>query len=175
MKVVSLVAVLALAACKPDPTSKPAPAETPPSSSQPARRAPGPSLPSQPSQPSLPQAAAGSAAGSGEDGDAAATGSGHRSRLDKDGDGLVSPEERTEAQAERAKRMHDRFDANHDGKLTPDELSGTGSGRRGPHFDDPTALDLDKDGEISPQELQQGMRELRMKRRQQYEDRGSAD
>jgi hypothetical protein len=62
--------------------------------------------------------------------------------------------------------MRDRYDVNHDGKLTPDELAAAGSGQRGPHFTDPKALDTNGDGEISPDELQAGMRELRMQRHQ---------
>ena len=63
--------------------------------------------------------------------------------------------------------MRDRFDANHDGKLTPEELAAADAGRRGPHFDDPKALDTNNDGEISPEELQAGLRDLRLQRRGQ--------
>ena len=90
----------------------------------------------------------------------------------------MSPEERAEARAERAKRMHDRFDTNHDGKVTPDELSGTGSGsgwHRGPHFDDPAALDTNHDGDISADELQQGMRDWRIEHRRRPDGSGSAE
>lgn len=155
MKVASLAAFLALAACKPDPATKPAPAEIP--AGQPAAHA---HAQANEAKPELPGDEAGSS-------DAPADIE-HHSRLDKDGDGVVSPEERAAAKVERAKRMHDRYDTNHDGKLTPDELAtaaGSGSGHRGPHFDDPAALDTDHNGEISPDELQQGMRDWRAEHR----------
>jgi len=153
MKVASLAAFLALAACKPDPATKPAPAEIP--AGQPAAHA---HAQAGEAKPELPD----------ETGSDAPAEIEHHARLDKDGDGVVSPEERAAAKAERAKRMHDRYDTNHDGKLTPDELaaaSGSGSGHRGPHFDDPAALDTDHNGEISPDELQQGMRDWRAEHR----------
>jgi hypothetical protein len=156
MKVVSLVAFLALAACKPDPATKPAPAATP-SAGQPAPAR------TKESPPGLPDEAGSDAPADIE----------HRSRLDKDGDGVVSPEERAAAKAERAKRMHDRYDTNHDGKLTPDELAAAGSGHRGPRFDDPAALDTDHNGEISADELQQGMRDWRIEHRHQATGGGS--
>lgn len=154
MKVVSLVLFASLAACKPDPTPKPAEGSALPAApfGHDHARGTAPALP--------PPGQEGSA-------EAEVPPEARRPSIDKDGDGVVSPEEREEARAERAKRMRDRFDANHDGKLTPEELAAADAGRRGPHFDDPKALDTNNDGEISPDELQAGMRELRMQRRGQ--------
>lgn len=150
MKIVSLLLTAALAACKPDSAAKPAAGSaTAPVTTERRDRGVAPSLPA-----------------SGETGSAeTAPEPPKRPWLDKDGDGVVSPEERDAAREERAKRMRDRFDANHDGKLTPDELAAAGSGHRGPHFDDPKALDTNDDGEISPAELQEGLRDLRVRRR----------
>ena len=151
MKVASLVALLALAACKPDPSKKAAAGSDQPAS---APRAQSPRAPG--ARPELPDEAANGSDTAAQD---------HRSRLDTDGDGIITPEERQAARAQRAKRMHDRYDANHDGKLTPDELAAAGSNHRGPHFTDPAALDTDHNGEISADELQTGMREWRIEHR----------
>lgn len=152
MKVASLVLLASLVACKPDPTPKPAEGSA-------LSAAPFGHDHARGTAPALPPP--------GQEGSAEADEAPRRPSLDKDGDGVVSPEEREAARAERAKRMRDRFDANHDGKLTPDELAAAGSGQRGPRFNDPQALDTNNDGEISPEELQAGMRELRMQRRGQ--------
>jgi len=152
MKVVSLVLLGSLVACKPDPTPKPAEGSALPAAPFGHDHARG-------QAPALPPP--------GQEGSAEAEEAPHRPSMDKDGDGVVSPEEREAARAERAKRMRDRFDANHDGKLTPEELAAADANRRGPHFDDPKALDTNNDGEISPDELQAGIRELRMQRRGQ--------
>jgi hypothetical protein len=66
--------------------------------------------------------------------------------LDTNKDGVISPEER---QA-RLKPMIERFDQNGDGKLTPDELA---SSDRRMGFDDPAAIDADKDGSTRPDAL----------------------
>jgi hypothetical protein len=66
--------------------------------------------------------------------------------LDTNKDGVVSPEEH----AQRVKPMLERFDQNGDGKLTPEEMAAS---ERRMGFDDPAALDTDKNGEISLQEL----------------------
>src|SRR3569623_1943363 len=52
-------------------------------------------------------------------------------------------------------------------KPDPTPKPAADANRRGPHFDDPKALDTNNDGEISPDELQAGIRELRMQRRGQ--------
>lgn len=152
MKVASLLLLGSLVACKPDPSPKPAE---------------GSALPAAPFGHDHARGAAPALPPPGQEGSAEAEEAPperRRPSLDKDGDGVVSPEEREAARAERAKHMRDRFDANHDGKLTPDELAAAGSGHRGPRFDDPKALDTNNDGEISPDELQAGMRELRAQR-----------
>jgi hypothetical protein len=86
-------------------------------------------------------------------------------RLDLDKDGVVSPEER---QA-RLRPMIERFDQNGDGKLTPDELA---SSDRRMGFDDPAALDTDKDGEISLGELDAAMQQRRERMRERWRGRG---
>jgi Ca2+-binding EF-hand superfamily protein len=85
-------------------------------------------------------------------------------RMDKDGDGKISDEERAAAMKERTDRMRQRLDTNGDGKLTPDELSNT-KGRM--KFDDPAALDTNHDGDISADELQAGMEARREQMRDQ--------
>jgi len=85
--------------------------------------------------------------------------------LDTNKDGVVSPEER---QA-RLKPMIERFDQNGDGKLTPDELA---SSDRRMGFDDPTALDTDKDGEISLKELDAAVTARREEMRTRWRGRG---
>ena len=85
--------------------------------------------------------------------------------LDVNKDGVVSPEER---QA-RLKPMIERFDQNGDGKLTPDELA---SSDRRMGFDDPTALDTDKDGEISLKELDAAVTARREEMRTRWRGRG---
>lgn len=91
--------------------------------------------------------------------------------LDTNKDGVVSPEERHA----RLQPMVDRLDKNGDGKLTPDELSS--SGRRRVSFEDPAAVDTNKDGEISLAELDAAVTERRQKMRARWRGRGggSAD
>jgi hypothetical protein len=147
MKAVLIAILAALAACKSEakPAAKAAPA-TP--AEAPAARAPGPrpALPSEGDQPARPQLPA-------SDG---------KWHLDKDGDGVVSPEERQAAHEERAKRIIEHFDANHDGKLTPDELAAAGSAQRGVRFADPREVDANNDGEISADELQAAIRQRQL-------------
>lgn len=89
--------------------------------------------------------------------------------LDTNKDGIISPEER---QA-RLKPMIERFDQNGDGKLTPDELA---SSDRRMGFDDPTAIDTDKNGEISLSELDAAVTQRREEMRARWRGRngGSA-
>ena len=86
--------------------------------------------------------------------------------LDTNKDGVVSPEERHA----RLQPMVDRLDKNGDGKLTPDELAGTG--RRRMWFEDPSAVDTNKDGEISLAELDAAVSERRQKMRARWRGRG---
>jgi hypothetical protein len=148
MKAASLALVVALAGCKSDSSSKPNPA---PSEQAPA---PSPRAHAGGARPSLPEDQdRGPRPGlPGHDG---------RRHIDTDGDGVISPEEREAAHAERAKRMQERIDANHDGKMTPDELAAAGSAQHGPRFADPKAVDTNNDGEISPDELQAAIAERR--------------
>lgn len=81
--------------------------------------------------------------------------------LDTNKDGVVSPEE----QAQRAKPLFDRLDANADGKLTPDEIA---SSDRRMGFDDPAAIDTDKNGEISLGELNAANMERRQRMRERW-------
>jgi Ca2+-binding EF-hand superfamily protein len=89
--------------------------------------------------------------------------------LDTNKDGIVSPEEK---QA-RLKPMIERFDQNNDGKLTPEELA---SSDRRMGFDDPVALDTDKNGEISLGELDAAITQRRTEMRARWRGRngGSA-
>jgi hypothetical protein len=89
-------------------------------------------------------------------------------KIDTNGDGVISDEERTAAMRERVGRMHARLDADGDGKLTPAELANA-PGRM--HFDDPAALDTNHDGDISADELAAA---LKARREQWLRDRGSA-
>lgn len=88
-------------------------------------------------------------------------------RMDTDGDGKISDEEREAAMKERSAKMRSRFDTNGDGKVTPDELA---SARGRMRFEDPAALDTNQDGDISADELEAGMKarrdELRVQRLQ---------
>jgi hypothetical protein len=90
--------------------------------------------------------------------------------IDTNGDGTLSPEELTAARAKRAEEMHGRFDTNGDGKLTADELGEARMFRR--NGGDPAALDTDKNGEISNQELEQGLSSMRNRFRRDLNDRG---
>jgi hypothetical protein len=86
-------------------------------------------------------------------------------QLDTNKDGVLSPEEK----AQRVAPMLKRMDADGDGKLTPDELS---SNDRRMGFDDPAAIDADKNGEISLMELEAAVTARREKLRAKWRGRG---
>ena len=136
--ILALAAVLAIAAgCKKDQPAAPTPAPA----SDTAKQGVKPGLPADPAQ-----------AGGSADGDWRNRRAG---RMDKDGDGVVSDEERAAALKARAEMMRKRLDADGDGKLTPAEL---GNARGRMRFDDPAALDTDHDGDISADELVAAMK-----------------
>jgi hypothetical protein len=141
MKRIALVLVLA-AACKDG--SKDAPA--PPAPAAPAHASPAPAGP----RPAL-----------ADQGSATATPDTPRPALANDGSGAGS--DRVARRHERLQSLHDKLDANSDGKLTPDELANAqpGPGRRAMRFDNPAALDTNHDGDISVDELEAGMKARR--------------
>ena len=85
--------------------------------------------------------------------------------LDTNKDGVVSDQER---QA-RMEPMRQRLDTNSDGKLTPEELAASDR-RMG--FDDPAAVDTNKDGDISLAELEVATTARREKMRERWRGRG---
>jgi hypothetical protein len=78
---------------------------------------------------------------------------------------------------ERAQAMHDRLDKNGDGKLTPDELANAEPepGHRAMRFDDPAAIDTNHDGDISVDELEAAMQARRDKMRAMWRGRHGSD
>ncbi|MEO7735221.1 MAG: hypothetical protein ABIY55_29980 [Kofleriaceae bacterium] len=88
-------------------------------------------------------------------------------KIDTDGDGKISEQERAAAMHDRVVNMHARLDTDGDGKLTPAELS---AGRARMRFDDPAALDTNHDGDISADELAAAMK---MKREQRDQRRAA--
>jgi hypothetical protein len=90
--------------------------------------------------------------------------------LDKDKDGQISPEEMAAGRTQRAQDMRTRFDENNDGKLTVDELS---QGRMGRRLDVAT-IDVNKDGDISADELSSSMEKMRERFRGMRGERGQA-
>ena len=93
-------------------------------------------------------------------------------RLDTNGDGVISDEERAAAARERIAGMHARLDSDGDGKLTPAELANA-PGRM--HFDDPAAVDTNHDGDISADELAAALKARRDQRRGDRAGSGAPD
>ena len=88
----------------------------------------------------------------------------HFAEMDKDGDGRISKAEATASGSERAAKVFDRADADHDGYVTKDEarsgreqMKGQMRERMQQHFD---AADSNHDGMISLGEAQAGMPRL---------------
>ena len=92
-------------------------------------------------------------------------------KIDSDGDGKISEQEREAALHDRVVNMHARLDTDGDGKLTPAELS---AGRARMRFDDPAALDANHDGDISTDELAAAMKMKREQREQRWAKRAAA-
>jgi hypothetical protein len=84
-------------------------------------------------------------------------------RIDIDGDGTVSDEERAAVMQDRLAVRRTRLDTNGDGRLTPDELASAPGRMR---IDDPAAIDTNRDGDISTDELAAAMKARRDQRRQ---------
>src|SRR5262245_56028717 len=95
------------------------------------------------------------AACGGKKDDAASGGAGSGSdQVERGGDHADDPDRPDRKQRLAAAR--ERLDTNHDGKLSPDELSKATEPFL--HFDDPAALDTDHDGDISVDELSAALR-----------------
>jgi EF hand len=173
-KQLSIAAALVLAvACK---TDTPSPASSRPAAGDTATKARSGKIDVKPVQPALPAAAAAGddkpAAGDSPRGNPAGRDEWRKRRdakLDANGDGVVSDEERAAAMQQRVTAMRTRLDADGDGKLTPAELANA-PGRM--HFDNPAALDTNHDGDISADELAAG---LKARRDQRRGDRAGAD
>ncbi|HET7501488.1 MAG TPA: EF-hand domain-containing protein [Kofleriaceae bacterium] len=84
-------------------------------------------------------------------------------RMDTDGDGVVSSDERMAALRERATTFRQRLDTDGDGKVSYEELSNASSRRM--RFEDPAALDTNHDGDISVDELAAGIKARRDRHR----------
>jgi hypothetical protein len=163
-KQLSITAAFVLAvACK---TEAPSPASAAPTEDVPAAKPRSAKIDVKPVQPALPAAPA-----AGDDqpaaGDSPRAGRDdwrkrRDAKLDANGDGVVSDEERAAALKQRVTAMHARLDADGDGKLTPAELA-KAPGRM--HFDNPEALDTNHDGDISADELAAAMQARRDQRR----------
>lgn len=166
------VALVFAVACKTDAPSPAngAPANTTPGGQDSPAKVRSGKIDVKPVAPALPPAPADDKPGTGD------TPRGNRedwrkrrdAKLDANGDGIVSDEERAAAMRERAATMRTRLDADGDGKLTPAELANA-PGRM--HFDDPAAIDTNHDGDISADELAAA---LKARRDQRRGDRGSA-
>ena len=80
-------------------------------------------------------------------------------KIDTDGDGTISEQERTAARSAQIDEMKNRLDADGDGKLTIKELQDSRMARRMP---DMTTVDTNNDGVVSNDELRKSMEDMRM-------------
>lgn len=80
-------------------------------------------------------------------------------RIDADGDGKISEQERKAARSAQMDEMKTRLDTDGDGKLTIKELQESRMARRMP---DMTTVDTNNDGEVSNDELRKSMEDMRM-------------
>jgi hypothetical protein len=166
---IAVATSLAFAGCKKDPPASPParsgdtaaapePSATPPKprAAPPTVAQPTPAVPETPPPPPPSRdVAADDSTDEGAAGSAAAA----------EGTVEARSERRLAAMQRRAVQIHEQFDTNHDGVLSPEELANA-HGRRA-HFDDPFALDTDHDGDISPDELAAGLKERAEARRAQ--------
>jgi hypothetical protein len=182
-KQLSIAAVLVLAvACK---TEAPAPANQPPAGEDTNAKARSAKIDVKPVQPALPPAPAAPAVGDDKPaladpprGNPAGREQWRKrrdARIDANGDGVISDEERAAALQQRVTAMRTRLDADGDGKLTPAELANARG--RMMRFDDPAALDTNHDGDISADELAAALKARRDQRRSDRPgaDQGTAD
>jgi len=173
MKQLTIACALVFAmACK---AEAPSPASPAPGGDAPTAKARSAKIDVKPVQPALPATPDDKPRLGADDpagGNPAARGEWRKRReakLDTNGDGVISDEERAAAMRERVAGMHARLDTDGDGKLTPAELANA-PGRM--HFDDPAAIDTNHDGDISADELAAA---LKARRDQRRGDRGGSD
>src|SRR4029077_14799276 len=93
-------------------------------------------------------------------------------RMDRDGDGVVSDEERAAAMRDRAEAMRKRLDTDGDARLPPAELANAGGRMR---FADPAAVDTNHDGDISADELAVAIKARMDARRAQHASAAGSD
>jgi hypothetical protein len=166
MKQLTLAAVLVLAvACKTEASS---PASAPAGGAEPASKARSAKIDIKPVQPAPPANPDDEPRLTTDDPtlrNPAARGEWRKRReakLDTNGDGVISEDERTAAMRERITDMRTRLDSNSDGKLSPAELTSAPGRMR---FDNPAAVDANNDGDISADELAAAMKARREQRR----------
>jgi hypothetical protein len=162
MKQLSLTVALVLAAgCKTDSPSPSSTGSSPATAGPPGRSAKIDVKPVPPAPPSLAETPDESSPGEDQVHDRRlrnVRAGGRRAKLDTNGDGVVSDEERAAALQERMTAMRTRLDTDGDGKLSPSELANARGRMR---FDDPAALDTNHDGDISSDELAAGFKAKR--------------
>src|SRR5262249_37432541 len=137
MKQLTMAALVFAVACKTDAS----PSSSAPSVVDGSARARSAKIDVKPVPPAAPApAGSGDQPGAAEPGDTPRADWRRRreARLDANGDGVVSDEERAAAMHDRAVNMRKRLDTDGDGKLTPAELANARGRMR---FDNPAALD----------------------------------